>query len=85
MHFLVGRGQRLDVVGTHATQLELEGAGWLEVAVDAVLFEVVTVAETEVFRILLRFERCKGYSPNASLLQFLEETKKIMLSVTVNS
>lgn len=76
MHFLIGRGQRLDVVRTHATQLELEGAGWLEVTVDAVLFEVVTIAETEVFWILLRFEGCKGYSSNTSLLQFLEEEKK---------
>lgn len=71
MHLLVGGGQRLQVVRPHPVQLQLEGAGGLEVSVDAILLEAVPLAVREELRELLVLERAEGDPADAAALELL--------------
>lgn len=71
MHLLIGRGQCFQVVVAHAAQLDLECARRFQVAVDLVLFEIVTGTVREELRRLFVFERTKRYAANTPAHQLV--------------
>lgn len=69
MHLLVGSRKRFEIVGPHSVQFQLERRSWLQMSVDAVLFETVAMTIREELGELLRLESYEGDPTYTARLQ----------------
>jgi len=66
MHLLIGRRKCLEIVSSHAVQFQLEGAARLEMPVDSILDEALSLAEGEELGKLSPLERGERNSSDAT-------------------